>query len=87
LNLDANFECRCGFDDCRQVIRTDDPLKYADIWDAIVSEAFPLIGSVNQPLWFLVKEKQEVELALVGDAPIASCRLNHYHREVRLKAA
>src|SRR5262249_16020897 len=83
LNLDANFECRCGFDDCRRVIRPDDPLKYAEVWEAVVAERFTLIGAVNQPLWPLVKEKREVQLALAGDAPIASCRLNHFRPEVR----
>jgi hypothetical protein len=87
LNLNAEFPCSCGCDNCRQVILPDDTLKYADTWDAVVAEAFPQISAVEQPLWSLVKEKRDVELALAGGAPIASCRLNHYRPELRLKAA
>jgi len=87
LNLDADFKCECGFDDCRRIIRPDDPQKYADTWDAAVAEVFPLIGAVEQPLWSLVKEKREVELVLAGETPIASCRLNHYRAKIRLEAA
>jgi hypothetical protein len=74
LNLKHDFLCLCEFDECRGVIRRDDPLKYAETWDSIIADAFPLIELVEQPLWSLVKEKQEVELALAGEAPIASSR-------------
>src|SRR5262249_29036404 len=87
LNLEDDFHCQCGFDGCRQIIRPDDPQKYADTWDAVVAEAFPSIGAVEQPLWSLVKEKREVEMALAGVTPIASCRLNHYRAKLRLGAA
>lgn len=87
LNLDADFLCSCGFDDCRRVIMPDDPLKYADAWDAVVAGAFPLIKSAPQPLWPLVKEKREIERALLGETPIASCRSNYYRAELRLEAA
>ena len=78
LNLASDFMCRCGMGECRRVIMPNDPLKYADAWDAEVAAAFPLIRTVEQPLWLLVKEKYEVEKALSGGAPIASCRLNHF---------
>jgi len=86
LNLDADFMCRCGSGECRLVIMPSDPLKYADAWDAEVAEAFPLIRAVEQPLWQLVKEKREVEMALAGATSIASCRLNLYRTELRLDA-
>lgn len=87
LNLNAEFPCSCGCDNCRRIILPDDTLKYADTWDEVVAEAFPQISAVEQPLWPLVKEKREVELALSGAASIASCRLNHYRAELRLAAA
>src|SRR5262244_401942 len=43
LNLNEDFMCRCGSGECRRVIMPNDPLKYADVWDAEVAEAFPLI--------------------------------------------
>jgi len=78
LNLNEDFMCRCGSGECRRVIMPNDPLKYADVWDAEVAEAFPLISAVEQPLWPLVKEKHAIEMALAGATSIASCRLNHY---------
>jgi hypothetical protein len=87
LNLDTDFYCSCGFEDCRKVIRPRDPLNFADTWDSTVAEAFMRIKAVDQPLWTLVKEKREVERALVGETPIASCRLNYYRGERRLEAA
>jgi hypothetical protein len=78
LNLEDDFECKCGLPDCRRVIHPDDPLRYADLWDAIVGEVFPMIDNVAQPLWQLIKAKREVELALAGVVPLASCRLNYF---------
>lgn len=78
LNLADDFCCCCGFAGCRRIIRPDDLLEYADVWDVVVAQAFPLIGAVEQPLWPLVKEQREVALALAGATSIASCRLNHY---------
>lgn len=77
LNLESDFECKCGIYDCRRIIRSDDPLRYASICDEIVGEAFKLIEAVEQPLWPLVREKREVELALDGVTPISSCWLNY----------
>jgi hypothetical protein len=37
-----------------------------------------MIDNVEQPLWQLINEKREVELALAGVVPIASCRLNYF---------
>jgi len=77
LNLIEDFECRCGFEGCRQIIRPDDLLRYAEVWDGQVAAAFPLIPSVPQPMWPLVKEKQQVEAVIAGKSAIASCRLNY----------
>ena len=77
LNLEWSFECRCGNPDCRGKIRPDDLLTQGDRWDAQVQEAFPLIGSVEQPLWELVQEKDSVKDALDGRIEIPSCKLNY----------
>ena len=87
LNLDTDFYCSCNFEDCRHVIKPNDPMTFAVLWDATVAEAFPRINAVEQPLWPLVKEKKEVERVLAGEAHIASCLLNFYRAERRLQAA
>jgi hypothetical protein len=78
LNLEEDFFCLCGSPRCRRQIRPDDYVTYADIWDRIVAASFQLIPTVPQPLWSLVKEKEEVGVALAGKIPIASCKKDYY---------
>jgi len=76
LNLEDHFTCHCGAPQCRGTVREEDIYAQADHWDAVVGEAFPLIGTIPQPLWPLVAEKDAVQAALSGAGGIASCRLN-----------
>jgi len=80
LNLAEPLTCHCGSSQCRGVVRPDDVLRYADQWDRIVADAFALIKTLDQPLWPLVAEKQQVEEVLRGGRPMPSC-LRHYHRD------
>ena len=75
LNTDA-FTCHCGQPRCRGVVQLDDILVYGEAWDEILSAAFPAVGNVPQPLWDLVKEKDEVAGVLAGLTPLPSCRLH-----------
>lgn len=85
FNIEYNFECRCGSADCRRIIHQDDLLKYADKWDALVADIFPLIREVEQPLWPLLEEKREVEMSLSKKTPIPSCRLLYYAPDMALR--
>ena len=76
LNLTDSFECRCGAAGCRGVVREADALDCADAWDRLVGAAFPMIAGTPQPLWPLVKEKQQVQDAIAGKRPVLSCRRN-----------
>jgi hypothetical protein len=78
LNLTDVFHCRCRSLHCRQVIAPDDFPKYFGDWDRQVAEVFPLIKSVPQPLWPLVREKAQVDGRLARKEPPPSCLL-HYH--------
>lgn len=78
LNLEYDFICFCGSAMCREKIRPDDLLRYADSWDQIVAESFRLIPTVSQPLWPLVKEKDVIDAVLANRIPIASCQQNYY---------
>ena len=78
LNLEYDFICFCGSSMCREKIRPDDLLRYADSWDQIVAESFRLIPTVSQPLWPLVKEKDVIDAVLAKRMPIASCQQNYY---------
>jgi uncharacterized protein len=89
LNLSDSFKCVCGAPGCRNTVCEDDVFTLADRWDEAVREVFPLMAKVPQPLWGLVKEKQEVQVALAG-GEIASCKLNlrgFVQPDLRLKCA
>lgn len=60
LNIEQEFECRCGSPRCRRVICPDDALRCAPKWEARVAAAFPLLRSVVQPLWSLVREARAI---------------------------
>ena len=73
LNVDFEFECRCGAQACRHIIRASDMKRYASEWDREAADAFTLAGSVHQPLWSLLNEPLEVVRALRGEIPVPSC--------------
>jgi uncharacterized protein len=80
LNIDVPFDCGCSSTICRGEIRPDDLLRFAERWDALLAASFFRIASVQQPLWDLVREKEEISRVLAGQAPVASCRHNFHHR-------
>jgi uncharacterized protein len=75
LNLSDSFKCICDAPGCRNTVCEDDVFTLADRWDETLREVFPLMPKVPQPLWELVKEKQEVQAALAA-GEMASCKLN-----------
>jgi hypothetical protein len=82
LNLARDFECQCHSARCRHTVHPDDFLKYVVEWDSIVAKVFPLVKSVQQPLWPLVKEKDEVESVLAARATMPSIAVQYRKSEV-----
>ena len=79
LNVLPGFEtCHCAAPHCRRQIDPDDLLRYGERWDAELREVVRLIPQVDQPLWFFVREKAELEEVLAGRAPMASSVRNYY---------
>ena len=74
LNVDLEFECGCGAARCRGTVRAGDIVRYADEWDREAWDAFRFTGGVSQPLWPLLKDREEVERALRGEITVGSCR-------------
>ena len=74
LNVDYEFVCRCGSPSCRHMIRATDAVRFADAWDVEAADAFRFVGTVAQPLWPLLKERDEIERVLRGERPVPSCR-------------
>ena len=78
LNKSLPYECACGAPQCHHQISADDFLHHAPRWDDIVRAAFPLIAQVDQPLWHMVNEKDEIAQALAEPHQIPSCRTNYF---------
>ena len=76
LNVDYEFECRCGSPACRGTIRAADIVLYGDAWDREAVDAFRLAAAVGQPLWPLLREKTDIERAFRGEIPVPSCRVH-----------
>lgn len=76
LNVGSAFDCACGEADCRRVVGPGDFERFAGEWDQLVASAFPLMGSVEQPLWDLVREKGPIASVLAGESPVPSCRVH-----------
>jgi hypothetical protein len=74
------FTCACGKAGCREQIRPDDYLRYAEYWDSLYFPAFACIPTVPQPLVPLVKNSDEIEQGLRDPSTILSHRqlTEHY---------
>jgi hypothetical protein len=77
LNLEASFACACSRPQCRGRIQPHDSSRNADRWDDMLRAAFPSIRQVPQPLWSVVKEKDEILLASSDVTRMRSCRFHH----------
>jgi uncharacterized protein len=73
LNVDYEFACVCGVAGCRGTIRAHDAIRCAADWGREAFDAFRYAGSVDQPLWPLLKERDDIERALRGEIPVPSC--------------
>ena len=73
LNVDYEFACACGTARCRGLVRALDIRTFAPEWDREAGAAFLLAGTVDQPLWPLLKEVADIERALRGEIPVPSC--------------
>jgi hypothetical protein len=76
LNKSLPYECACGSPKCHRQISTNDSLQHTPRWDDIVRAAFPSIAKVEQPLWDMVQEKDEIAQALADPHRIPSSRTN-----------
>jgi hypothetical protein len=76
LNIDAPFQCACGHAHCRGIVGPQDFERYSRRWDELVSAAFPLIGTVEQPLWDLVRDQSAIGCILAGKSSVPSCSVH-----------
>ena len=76
LNVDSEFECACGYPQCRRIVGPADFERFSGDWDELVAAAFPLIGHVEQPLWDLVVEKALIAGILAGETRVPSGRVH-----------
>jgi hypothetical protein len=86
LNLEEPFTCLCDSPNCRGRVLPDDPVRNAAAWDARVAAVFPMLQTVEQPLWHLVREKAEVRKVLSGEDRLPS-GIRHYLNAGRLRGS
>ena len=77
-NIETGFDCLCGAKTCRSRIEPGDRMTLVDGWDRLVQAAFPLVPTLPQPLWPLIRNKAAVAAAASGLAPIPSCRVHFF---------
>lgn len=82
LNRQYDFPCLCGSKNCRKLIKRNDIKKLYPIWDKKVQDSFFFIPSLPQPLWNLVKEKEEVATVLKNPPMLPSTLKYHYSIEI-----
>lgn len=87
LNLEAPFECACGAADCRSTVGPGDFHNLVGTWDRLVQDAFPFARTVAQPLWELVREKDDIRRVMEGAAPLPSIRVHYAGAPVGQAAA
>jgi hypothetical protein len=78
LNIEEEFNCRCGSPKCRGVVHPNDILALADTWDAHLVECFAILSKVPQPLWPIVRHQARIQAVLDGREQMISSRA-HYH--------
>lgn len=78
LNIEEDFQCRCGSPNCRGTVHPTDILELADRWDERLTECFAILSKVSQPLWPIVRNQDRIQAVLEGREAMASSR-THYH--------
>ena len=63
LNLDAGFDCACGFAGCRGRVKPRDFDTYAEVWDAQLQAVFPRVMRVPQALGGLLDADAHAAIA------------------------
>jgi len=76
LNLEHEMPCGCGAEDCRHVIKPNDPSRMVAGWDQLLASAFTELARVEQPLMAFVRNADQVISAARGERPVPSCALN-----------
>lgn len=79
LNIETSFTCACRQPRCRRVVRPDDVLAYAPLWDGLLQQSLPFLSQVAQPLWPLVEANHKLRRVLAGEVPVPSL-MAHYCR-------
>jgi hypothetical protein len=76
LSPGESFDCACGTPSCRRTVGPDDYVRLTEVWDGAVARAFPLLRDVEQPLWDVVRERDQVTALLDAGRPPPSGRVH-----------
>lgn len=64
FNLPYEMVCSCGSAACREVVRPTDFWTLVPQWDALITEAFPFLVELEQPLWPFLDEDTQTAVLL-----------------------
>ena len=67
----------------RKYVYPDDLLKYHPIWDKAISKVFPLILTLDQPLWNYLPAhlKTLIKNIVAGEKTLASIKCNYFNQK------
>lgn len=81
LNIMTSFVCRCGSSACRGGVGPRALLRFSAQWDALVEAVVPLLSTVPQPLWSLVREQESLPPKSRRHRPLQS-RSSYFNRKI-----
>lgn len=81
LNPREPFPCICDSANCRNQVLPDDMTRLGERWNALARTAFFLIPTVPQPLWNVIRERDQIEAALAD--PTRLRPIHHHYRNGR----
>lgn len=67
----------------RKYVYPDDLLKYHPVWDKSISNVFPKINELKQPLWEYMPAhtKTTIDDVLLGKSPLESIKRNYFNQK------
>lgn len=88
LNLEDPLRCGCGSPKCRGVVRARDFERFAPDWDLLIRDAFPLLRSVQQPLWgFVTRLQRRIDQGVAQPETLPSILAGRWAPPARVSAA
>ena len=77
LNVQEPYDLYCNCVNCRGALRLDDIERYAKQWDQKILAALQLVTCCEQPLWPLLDQRLQREVAALRQSPAGYRSVHH----------